>query len=63
MSQYSIEALLREAEAGNAQAQFEIANARHAGKGVQQNNAEAVKWYQQAAAQGHAGAQYELGKC
>ena len=31
------------------------------GKGVQQNDAEAVKWYRRAADQGHAEAQYNLG--
>ena len=31
------------------------------GKGVAQDNAEALKWYRKAAEQGHASAQYNLG--
>ncbi|MBO7224189.1 MAG: sel1 repeat family protein, partial [Kiritimatiellae bacterium] len=33
------------------------------GLGVQQDYAEAVKWFRKAAEQGHAGAQYRLGIC
>ena len=33
------------------------------GKYVSEDEAEAVKWFRKAAEQGHAGAQYELGKC
>ena len=35
----------------------------YAGKGVQQDHAEAVKWYRKASEQGHAIAQCELGTC
>jgi TPR repeat protein len=34
-----------------------------AGKGVPQDDKQAVKWYRLAAEQGHANAQYNLGLC
>ena len=48
-------------ERGNAQAQFNLGMMYENGQGVRQDNAEAVKWYQQAAAQGLAQAQSNLG--
>ena len=54
--------VLREAAiAGDPAAQFEVASRYTEGRGVAQNLAEAVKWYQLAAAQELAPAQYRLG--
>lgn len=49
------------AEQGNALAQFGLGKMYGNGKGVAQNDAEAVKWYRKAAEQGHVDAQYNLG--
>ena len=46
---------------GDADAQFELAGLYARGDVVEQNLAEAVKWYRKAAEQGHDGAQYKLG--
>lgn len=50
------------AEKGKKGAQYRLARCYDKGHGVAENNALAVKWYQKAAAQGHAKAQYHLGK-
>ena len=50
------------AEKGKKGAQYRLARCYDKGHGVPENNALAVKWYQKAAAQGHAKAQYHLGK-
>ena len=49
------------AEQGNASAQFNLGNMYANGRGVKQDDFEAVKWYRQAAEQGHAKAQFNLG--
>jgi TPR repeat protein len=49
------------AEAGNADAQFNLGLMYDKGEGVPEDDAEAVKWYRLAAAQGQAFAQYNLG--
>jgi TPR repeat protein len=46
---------------GDADAQFELAGLYAGGEGVEQNLAEAVKWYRKAAEQGHDSAQFKLG--
>jgi hypothetical protein len=51
------------AEAGNAEAWFELAECYYNGDGIEENDAEAVKWYQKAAEQGNSEAQYILGEC
>lgn len=51
----------RAAEAGDAQAQFKLALMFDAGKGAQQDFAEAAKWLHRAARQGLVAAQYNLG--
>ena len=56
-----IDALRVRAEAGDAEAQFLLGFSYDIGRGVPQDDAEAVRWYRLAADQGHAGAQYELG--
>ena len=51
------------AEAGNADAQYELGCCYNYGQGVLNNYGEAVKWYRKAADQGNAFAQYSLGLC
>ena len=51
------------AEQGDAEAQLCLGACYYAGKGVEKNLAEAVKWLRKAAEQGHAMAQYRLGDC
>jgi TPR repeat protein len=46
------------AERGDAAAQSELGDMYHQGWGVPQAGAEAVKWYQRAALQGHPAAQH-----
>ena len=53
--------LLREAEAGNASAQYSVANAYAIGSVVPKNGAEAVRWWLQAARNGFAKAQNRMG--
>ena len=50
------------AEAGDAQAQFNLSVMYNKGQGVLQDYKEAVKWYRLAAEQGFAAAQYNLGQ-
>ena len=52
---------LRLAEQGDAGGQFFLGLIYSLGKGVPEDDAEALKWYRLAADQGHAGAQYNLG--
>jgi TPR repeat protein len=54
------EATKRAAEQGSVQAQFSLGERYRRGQGVAQDDAEAAKWYQKAAEQGHAEAQYIL---
>ena len=56
-----IRALVERALAGDAAAQFDLAFAYDRGRGVEQNLAEAAKWYRMAAEQGLAQAQHNLG--
>jgi len=58
--QESIEETRAKAERGDAQAQYELGVSYEDGRGVPQDDAEAVRWYRLAAEQGHAWAQYEL---
>ena len=57
----SIEAIRTRANAGDAEAQFNLGVMYDAGLGVPQDLVEAVAWYRQAAEQGYADAQYNLG--
>jgi hypothetical protein len=50
----------KDAEQGNAQAQFALGRSYYLGEGFPQNLAEAVKWFQKAAEQGDPVAQYHL---
>ena len=53
--------LRRDAEQGDATAQFNLGGMYALGEGVPKNAAEAVKWLRLAAEQGNAQAQYNLG--
>jgi uncharacterized protein len=53
--------LAQPAEAGDAQAQFELGRAYEDGKGVPQDDARAVEWFRKSAEQGNAQAQNSLG--
>jgi len=53
--------LKKQAESGNATAQFFLGFAYKDGKGVPQDHAEAARWYRKAAEQGYASAQSNLG--
>jgi serine/threonine protein kinase len=53
--------LRRKAEAGDAAAQFNIGCSYRDGRGVKQDYAEALRWYQKAADQGYAAAQCSIG--
>ena len=57
----TFEALLAQAEQGNAQAQFLLGQRYNFGDGVTQDRKKAVAWQTRAAMQGHATAQYVLG--
>jgi TPR repeat protein len=48
------------AESGHSNAQFHIGHLYSNGEGVSKSNTEALKWYQQAAAQGHQTANYRI---
>ena len=56
-----IDALRVRAEAGDAEAQYNLGFRYATGRGVPQDDAEAARWYRLAADQGHVGAQNNLG--
>ena len=49
------------ADAGEASAQFNLGGMYANGRGVPQDDAEAIAWYRRSAEQGQAGAQVNLG--
>ena len=51
----------KRAEAGDAQAQFDLGCLYDSGDGVNMDRQQAATWYRKAAEQGHAKAQYEIG--
>ena len=53
----------RDAEKGNAEAQYNLGFCYEEGIGVTKDEKKAFEWYQRAAEQGHATAQYNLGWC
>jgi len=55
------EQLKKHAEQGDINAQCDLASMYYTGKGVPQNDAEALKWYKKAAEKGHPVAQFGLG--
>lgn len=56
-----IATLRKKAEAGDATAQYELGRAYDKGKGVEEDEVEASRWYSRAGRQGHKKALYELG--
>jgi len=52
---------LEKAQRGDAEAQYNLGEIYDKGKGVPEDDTEALKWYRLAAEQGDAGAQYKLG--
>ena len=61
LAQDDLDTLRQAAEQGDARAQFNLGFMYHEGKGVPQDDAEAVRWFRMAAGQGHAEAQGALG--
>ena len=57
----AITEIRRQAEQGDAIAQFNLGNMYFNGEGVPQDAPDAVRWYRLAAEQGHASAQFNLG--
>ena len=53
--------LRQEAERGDPAAEYELGRAFWDGRGVRENDAEAIKWFRKSAEQGCAPAQFELG--
>lgn len=58
---FEFDATVRAAEGGDAEAQLWVGRAYQIGYSVEENHAEAAKWYRRAAEQGHAEAQNKLG--
>jgi hypothetical protein len=57
---FEISDLIRKAEQGDAEAQYNLGMLYYEGHGVRQDYAAARQWWEQAAAQGNAAAQYYL---
>lgn len=51
------------AEKGHKKAQYRLGFCYDKGRGVKEDDVQAVKWYAKSAAQNYAKAQYQLGKC
>lgn len=51
------------AEKGHKKAQYRLGRCYDKGHGVEENDAQAFKWYSKSAAQDYAKAQYSVGKC
>lgn len=51
------------AEKGHKKAQYRVGRCYAKGRGVKEDDRQAVVWYQKSANQGYAKAQYRLGKC
>src|SRR5258708_1946318 len=58
----SLKAIKRQAEMGNAQAQYILGRKYENGDGVGESAAKALEWYRKAAQQNLAPAQYALGR-
>ena len=56
-----VDALRRDAEEGDADAQYNLGVLYFEGQGVPEDRSETIRWFRLAADQGHAGAQYALG--
>ena len=57
------EELLEKAENGDAESQYQVGLSYYTGDGVEEDEEEAVYWYEEAAENGHVEAMYELGQC
>lgn len=57
----NIDELRKQAEAGEADAQYKLGKCHDEGKGLKQNSEEALDWYRKAAEQGHPDGQFMLG--
>jgi hypothetical protein len=55
-----VEQLKRQAESGDAEAQYRFGKCYDEGRGLKQNSEEALGWYRKAAEQGHAAAQFMM---
>ena len=53
--------LIKQAQSGDAKAQYELGRDYDSGQGITKDEAEAARWYRKAADQGLAIAQYDLG--
>lgn len=60
-SQEGMSGLMPRAQAGEAEAQFQVGELLYAGRGVVEDRGKAARWYERAALQGHSGAQRALG--
>lgn len=58
----SADELLTQARAGQVAAQFELASRLRAGRGVTQDEGEALHWFTEAAMKGHVEAQFQLAR-
>ena len=63
MSAADVLSLRKDAERGDADAQWFLGYCYEKGKGVAKDYTEAVKWYRKSAEQGYAEAQFDLGLC
>ena len=59
--QENINDLIKKAEQGDVEAQFNLGYYYHSGEGVEKSEKKALYWWQKAAKQGHANSQYNLG--
>ena len=59
--QENINDLIKKAEQGDVEAQYNLGYYYHSGEGVEQSEKKALYWWQKAAKQGHANSQYNLG--
>ncbi len=59
--QENINDLIKKAEQGDVEAQYNLGYYYHSGEGVEQSEKRALYWWQKAAEQGHAEAQFNLG--
>lgn len=55
--------LVKKADAGDAETQYDLGQCHEKGLGVMRDNREAVKWYTKSAEQGHVMAAFNLSRC
>ena len=60
--QWEFEELLEKAEAGDVEAQFQVAEKYYVGLGVDEDEAAVAEWYEKAALQGHVESMMKLGQ-